>query len=70
VPRWPKLGGSRNGNSRNNDGRHLIREQGTGKPDDTETVTSGLGRGAGKVPHWQLADALLYFKHGSRSAWG
>ncbi len=28
------------------------------------------GGGTGKVPYWQLADALLYFKHGSRSAWG
>jgi len=23
------------------------------------------GEGAGKVPYWQLADALLYCKHGS-----
>ena len=27
------------------------------------------GEGAGKVPGRQLADALFYFKHGSRSAW-
>jgi len=28
------------------------------------------GEGAGKVPYWQLADALLYVTYGSRSARG
>lgn len=41
------------------------RGQGTGKPDDTETVTSGLGRGRRKSAARQLADALLYRMHGS-----
>jgi putative transposase len=37
----------------------------TGKPDDTETVTSGLGSGHRKSTARQLADALLHCTYGS-----
>jgi hypothetical protein len=39
--------------------------QGTGKPDETERLMSGLGRGRRKSAGRQLADALLYRPYGS-----
>ncbi len=42
-----------------------LRGQGTGKPDETERLMSGLGRGRRKSAGWQLADALLYRPYGS-----
>src|SRR5690349_6461228 len=45
-----------------------VRGRGTGKPDEIKRLTSGLGRGRRKSAGWQLADALLYCKHGSEGA--
>src|SRR3954447_1718583 len=42
-----------------------VRGQGTGKPDETERLTSGLERGRRKSTERQLADVLLYRTYGS-----
>jgi hypothetical protein len=42
-----------------------VRGQGTGKPDETERLMSGLERGRRKSTERQLADVLLYRTPGS-----
>ena len=42
-----------------------MRGQGTGKPDETERLMSGLERGRRKSTERQLADVLLYRTSGS-----
>src|SRR3954452_2356925 len=42
-----------------------VRGQGTGKPDETERLMSGLERGRRKSTARQLADVLLYRTYGS-----
>ncbi len=44
-----------------------VRGQGTGKPDETERLMSGLERGRRKSTERQLADVLLYRTSGLMS---